>query len=202
LRITANPQSLPSPVGSAHDKLKASDAQILLQIFYIMKSTNKIERASFKLTHFIGTPTSVILHTLLFIGIFLLHWLKFSIDQILLILTTAVSLEAIYLSIFIQMSLNRTTESLEDVSEDVEEIAKDVDELQEDVEGIEGNVQEIAKDVEEIDRDVDEIAKDIDEIQEDQEDEVKSDNASQIMISKIEKQMQIIMDELNTLKQK
>jgi hypothetical protein len=63
-------------------------------------------------------------------------------------------------------------------------------------------VQEIAKDVEEIDRDVDEIAKDIDEIQEDQEDEVKSDNASQIMISKIEKQMQIIMDELNTLKQK
>lgn len=183
-----------------------------------MKRTlNTVENLSFKLTRSIGTPTSVIVHSLLFIGIFSLHWFGFPTSDILLILTTAVSLEAIYLSIFIQMSINRTTENLEEVSEDVEEIAKDVDELQEDVEGIEGNVQEIAKDVEDIDRDVDEIAKDIDEIQEDvqgiedevediskdideiQEDDKKEENAAEV-ISKMEDQLHKIMEELQTLK--
>ena len=56
--------------------------------------------------------------------------------DILLILTTLVSLEAIYLSIFIQMTVNKHGEELEEVSEDIGEIQEDVDELQEDVEEI------------------------------------------------------------------
>lgn len=166
---------------------------------------NTVEQLSFRLTRSIGTPTSVIIHSLFFVGIFSLHWLGFPTSDILLILTTAVSLEAIYLSIFIQMSLNRTTESLEDVSEDVEEIAKDVDELQEDVEGIEGNVHEISKDIDEIQEDVqgiedevEDISKDIDEIQED---DKKEENAAEV-ISKMEGQLHKIMEELQTLKKK
>ena len=62
-----------------------------------------------------------------------------SIDKILLILTTAVSLEAIYLAIFIQMTVNKTTTSLANVEEDI-------DDLQEDVDSLETNVKEISDD--------------------------------------------------------
>ena len=47
-----------------------------------------LEKLSEKLTNWIGTPTSIVAHTLIFIGIFLLKFFDFSVDQILLILTT------------------------------------------------------------------------------------------------------------------
>ncbi len=102
----------------------------------------KFENFSKKLTHWIGSPQSIILHTIFFVGIFFLRFFNFSSSDVLLILTTIVSLEAIYLSIFIQMTVNRHTEELEEVSEDVEEIQKDVDEIQEDVEDIVEDMEE------------------------------------------------------------
>lgn len=84
-----------------------------------------LEKISFKLTDWVGTPLSLIIHTLLFAGIFSLSFFGVNTNYILLILTTAVSLEAIYLSIFIQMSVNRNTESLEEVEEDIEDIQED-----------------------------------------------------------------------------
>lgn len=90
-----------------------------------------LEKISFKLTDWVGTPLSLIIHTLLFFGIILLRYFGLTRDQILLILTTAVSLEAIYLSIFIQMSVNRATESLEEVEEDIEDIQEDSNEEEE-----------------------------------------------------------------------
>jgi peptidoglycan hydrolase CwlO-like protein len=76
------------------------------------------------------------------------------IDTVLLVLTTAVSLEAIYLAIFIQMSVNENTESLEEVEEDIDEIQHDVDEIQHDVDEIQHDVDEIQEDVDEIQGDV------------------------------------------------
>ena len=67
----------------------------------------------------------------------------FSSSDILLVLTTIVSLEAIYLSIFIQMTVNKHAEELEEVSEDIEEIQEDVDEIQKDVDEIQEDVEEI-----------------------------------------------------------
>lgn len=96
----------------------------------------KFEDLSRKVTRWIGSPESIIVHTIFFIVIFSLRFFDFSSTDILLILTTLVSLEAIYLSIFIQMTVNRHAEELEEVSEDIEEIQKDVDEIQEDVEEI------------------------------------------------------------------
>ena len=87
-----------------------------------------LERISIKLTDWVGTPLSLIIHSLLFVGIFSLRYFGVTTDYILLILTTAVSLEAIYLSIFIQMTVNRATESLEEVEEDIEGIQEDVSE--------------------------------------------------------------------------
>ncbi len=129
----------------------------------------KFEDFSKKLTYWIGSPQSILLHTTFFVGIFSLRFFGVAAADILLILTTIVSLEAIYLSIFIQMTVNRHAEELEEVSEDIEEIQENVEEIQEDVE-------EIQKDVDEIQEDVDEIQEDVEEIQEDAVEDAKSNS--------------------------
>jgi uncharacterized protein YoxC len=78
---------------------------------------------------------------------FCLRFFGISSSDVLLILTTVVSLEAIYLSIFIQMTVNQHSEELEEVSEDIEEI-------QENVEDIQGNVDEIQENVEDIQEEI------------------------------------------------
>lgn len=77
-----------------------------------------------KLIEWLGTPTSILIHTLFFIGMFATLFFGWALDKMLLILTTILSIEAIYLALFIQMSLNKTTENLEDVEEDIEIIHK------------------------------------------------------------------------------
>ena len=103
----------------------------------------KFEEFSKKLTHWIGSPQSIVLHTVFFAVILSLRFFGFSGSDVLLILTTLVSLEAIYLSIFIQMTVNRHAEELEEVSEDIEEIQEDVGEIQKDVDEIQEDVEEI-----------------------------------------------------------
>jgi low affinity Fe/Cu permease len=93
----------------------------------------KLEKLAFKITDWVGTPYSIIVHTIAFIAIFGLQFFGLTIDKILLVLTTVVSLEAIYLSIFIQMTVNRNTEVIEDLQEDVEDIQEDVEDIEEDI---------------------------------------------------------------------
>lgn len=102
----------------------------------------KFENFPKKLTKWIGSPMSIIIHTIFFIGVFGLRFFGFSSVDVLLFLTTIVSLEAIYLSIFIQMTVNKHGEDLEEVSEDIEEIQEDVDEIQKDVEEIQEDVKD------------------------------------------------------------
>lgn len=102
-----------------------------------------MEKLAEKFTHWVGSVSSIIVHTILFIGAFCLTFLGVSLDQILLVLTTIVSLEAIYLAIFIQMTVNKHTQSLKEVEKDVDEIAEDVDEIAEDIEEIQDEVEEL-----------------------------------------------------------
>lgn len=104
-----------------------------------------VEKISSKITGWIGTPQSVILHTLFFAGCFMLPFFGFKADDILLVLTTAVSLEAIYLAIFIQMTVNRTSESLEEVQEDVKELGEEVEDISDEIEDIQEDEAEDAK---------------------------------------------------------
>lgn len=109
----------------------------------VKKVSNKInilEVLSLDVTKWIGTPWSIFAHTILFVAIFALRFFGLTTDQILLVLTTAVSLEAIYLAIFIQMTVNRNTTSLESVEEDIEDIQEDVQGLEEDVDDISGDI--------------------------------------------------------------
>ncbi|MBS1746593.1 MAG: DUF1003 domain-containing protein [Bacteroidetes bacterium] len=116
----------------------------------------KLEKSAEKATKWIGSTSSLIAHTLFFIISFSLPITGIiTFEEMLLILTTVVSLEAIYLAIFIQMSVNKNIK-------DIEIIQEDVGEIQEDIEGIEGDIDEIQKDVDEIQEDVDEIQGDLD----------------------------------------
>jgi peptidoglycan hydrolase CwlO-like protein len=107
----------------------------------------------------VGSPGSLLAHSIIFIIFFGFIALGYDSAKTLLILTTLVSLEAIYLSIFIQIAINKNTRSLEDVTEEMEEISEDIEEIQEDVEDIQEDVEEISEDVEEIQEEINDSEK-------------------------------------------
>jgi len=164
------------------------------------------EKISATMTKWIGTPTSVVVHTIFFIGIFILRQFGVPLEEILLILTTVVSLEAIYLAIFIQMTINRQEAKLHEVREDIEEISEDIEELGEDVEEIGKDVDELSEDVEEIGKDVDELGEDFEEITEDMEEDEKKEEAYRSErnknLQKIELTLQSLIIELEKMKEK
>jgi uncharacterized membrane protein len=179
------------------------------------RTIQMVESGAQKATKWIGSTTSLIVHTCIFLFFVLLIIAGVDFDKVLLFLTTIVSLEAIYLSIFIQMSVNRNSsqleivsEDIEEISEDIEEIQKDVDEIQEDVEGIEEDIEEIQEDVEGIEKDIDEIQEDvesleedIEEISDDMDEDDKNDEArDKEMLTKIEGALAVIMQEIAVLK--
>ncbi len=150
-----------------------------------MDSKSPIE----KITSWVGSPTSLAIHTLVFalsfaVGIFkIAPW-----DMVLLILTTAVSLEAIYLAIFIQMTVNQHTESLREVEEDVDDIQEDIEELSEDVE--------------EIQEDVEEISEEVEDISEGDEQDTERKRRQEVTLETLSKHMQQILGELEELKRR
>lgn len=108
-----------------------------------------------KVTDWIGSSWSLLLHTLFFAAMFALYLWGYDFDTVLLVLTTLVSLEAIYLAIFIQMTVNRNTQSLEEVEENIDEIQEGIQEDdQQDVQTkqtlqtIENRLQDLIKDIE------------------------------------------------------
>lgn len=159
---------------------------------------SKLETIALSVTKGIGSIWSVLIHTCLFIFAFVLIFVGYPVDRVLLVLTTVVSLEAIYLSIFIQMSVNHQAKALaivekeiDDIAEDVEGIAEDVEGIAEDVEDIQETHEEIQEDIEEIQKDVDEIAEDVEEMQEDveeiQEDLGEMQEVAEVVDNKIDR---------------
>ena len=121
------------------------------------ENSTMLDKMADSVISWIGSTSSLVFHTLLFITSFLLPLFKVvDFEEMLLVLTMIVSLEAIYLSIFIQMSVNKSNKHIEVIKEDVNEIQEDIDEIQEDID-------EIQEDIDEIQEDIDEIADDEDE---------------------------------------
>ncbi|MCK9352078.1 MAG: hypothetical protein WCT49_06340 [Candidatus Paceibacterota bacterium] len=163
-----------------------------------------VESLSINLTRSVGTPTSILAHTVFFIGIFSLSRFGINFEQILLILTTAVSLEAIYLAIFIQMSINRQEAKLHEVREDIEEISEDIEDIQEDVEELGEDFEEITEDISEIKEDVGELGEDFEEITEDMEEDDKKEEEYRSErnrnLQKMETTLQSIIAEIEKMK--
>ncbi|HEX5774866.1 MAG TPA: hypothetical protein VFY28_02825 [Candidatus Paceibacterota bacterium] len=107
----------------------------------------------------VGSTASLVVHSIAFTAFFVIALLGIvSWEIMLLVLTTLVSLEAIYLAIFIQITVNRHTLSLKEVEEDIDEIQEDVEELGEDVEDIQEDIEEISEDIDEIQEDFEEMS--------------------------------------------
>lgn len=166
-------------------------------------------------TTWIGSVGSLVVHTIIFALAFAFVLGGVPLDTVLLVLTTVVSLEAIYLAIFIQMAVNRQALSLKNVEDDIDEIhaevkeigddvdelSDDVDEIAKDVDELSDDVDEIAKDIDGISEDVDEIAKDIDEISEDIDDIQEHDEKEEkVSLDKIESMLKLAIEDLERLK--
>jgi uncharacterized protein YoxC len=157
---------------------------------------NSVEKFALSVTQGIGSPTSIIIHTLIFIGSFIaagagaIAW-----PTMLLVLTTIVSLEAIYLSIFIQMTINYTSRELEEVGDDIEEMQEDIGEIQEDVDELQEDVEEISEDVEDISEDVEEMT------EEEKEDEARKVEQKKTL-SVIQNDLHRLMEDIAKLQNK
>lgn len=112
----------------------------------VIKKVNKSDFSD-RLTNWIGTKSSIKIHTIFFIGIFGLQFLGFTTDQVLLILTTFLSVEAIYLAIFIQMTVNRQSEDIEEIQEDAEEEDINDREVKKTLQTIEKRLNRLQKDL-------------------------------------------------------
>jgi uncharacterized protein YoxC len=165
-----------------------------------------IQKTALSVTRWVGSPASIIAHTILFAASFLLVLLGFlDLDRMLLVLTTIVSLEAIYLAIFIQMTINFQAQAIEEVQEDVEGIQEDVGEIQEDVEEMQEDVGEIQTDIDEVQKDVDELQEDVEEIAEEEDaEEVAEERRKEEQretLESIESSLQKLMEDITHLKQ-
>lgn len=157
----------------------------------------RLERLAQDASKRIGSPASLLLHTIFFVGIFSLEWIGIPFERILLVLTTLVSLEAIYLAIFIQMTVNRQAEQIEGVSEDVEDISEDVEEISKDIDTIQEDVKEISEDVEDIQEDVEEIGE---ELEKDEKEDAAERDEDERRIDRVEKTLEELLREIRGMK--
>lgn len=144
------------------------------------------EIIALKFTKWIGSPSSIIIHTVFFLLCFLTLIFGVAFEKMLLFLTTVVSLEAIYLAILIQLTVNRNTMDLQEVGKEIGEIQEDIDEIQEDVS--------------EIQEDIDEIQDDVDDIEEGDTEEEKRDKEIKMTVENIQKSLEHLMREINNIK--
>jgi uncharacterized membrane protein len=148
----------------------------------------KLEKTADKATRWIGSTSSLLVHTIIFIISFVLPLVGLiTFERMLLVLTTLVSLEAIYLAIFIQMSVNKN-------SQDIEIIQEDVGEIQE-------NIEDIGEDIEDISEDIEDIQKDVDEIQGEDEEE-ETDQKEKAVLLDIQSLILKLQEDIDLLKKK
>lgn len=86
------------------------------------------EKISIRLTRLIGSPISLIFHTIAFGAFFILRKNGFITDSAFLLLTAAICLEAMYMVIFVQMIVARTAKNLMSAEETITRIQEEEDE--------------------------------------------------------------------------
>lgn len=157
---------------------------------------DKTTKLALTAVKWIGSPVSIVVHTILFIVCFVIVGLGFiGFNEMLLGLTTVVSLEAIYLALFIQLTVNYQSQSIAEVSEDIDEIQEDVGEIQEDID-------EIQEDVDELQEDVEDISEDVEEMNEDESEEQRIHEAHDKTLADIQNDLHKLMQDIERLQAK
>jgi uncharacterized membrane protein len=95
-----------------------------------------------QIIRWVGTPQSLIMHTIAFIILLCLPFFGIPTYFSMLILTTIVSLEAIYLSIFIQMGVNRHADEQAQTKKVLTNIEETIDDVQETIEEVQETIEE------------------------------------------------------------
>lgn len=168
-----------------------------------MKQRTTESRTTERITRSVGSIPSLFVHTAIFVAAFVSVPLGiFDLDTVLLVLTTLLSLEAIYLAIFIQMTVNENTESLREVEEGIDEIQEDVEELGEDLDEIQEDIEEITEDVGEMQEDLEELGEDIEELSEEDAEEEKREREQAVTIEQLTDNVRKILTDLEALKKK
>lgn len=75
----------------------------------------KLERCATSIAKGSGTTASLVIHTIVIAGVLSLYFVGVELNTVLLILTTLLSIEAIYLSILIQFLQNRVIDQSPDI---------------------------------------------------------------------------------------
>lgn len=177
---------------------KAKESKIQL----VLPPKTWLERNAESATKWLGSTTSLAVHTVLFVIAAILPLLGVPFNAVLLVVTTLVSLEAIYMNIFIQMAVNKNTADIEEIQEDVDEIQEDIEEIGEDVDEIQKDVDEIQEDVEGIEKDIDEIQEDIEEDEEEEAAEATQQQKEYEALASIQSILTNLQKEIEHLKKK
>lgn len=106
------------------------------------KEKGRFEKLAYSIAQSAGTPMSILVHTIFFAASFLLILFGVDFNRVMLIVTTVVSLEAIYLSLFIQMTVNWQAKHLSDVKEEIEDIQDNIEEMSEAEDEVTNNEKE------------------------------------------------------------
>jgi ABC-type siderophore export system fused ATPase/permease subunit len=147
-----------------------------------MKNKNEKKLVVERITEWMGSVPSLAVHSVLFVCSFAIGFFGIATwDTVLLGLTTIVSLEAIYLAIFIQMTVNRQAQSLREVEDDIDDIQEHVEDIQEDVK---------------------EISEDVEDIQEDEEEDEEHRKKQTVTLETLSRDMALIVKTLEELKKK
>lgn len=112
-----------------------------------MKFKNQIKLDQF--IRWFGTTQSLLVHSIFFILMFLLPMLGVDKSFALLLFTTIVSLEAIYLNIFIQMGVNRHADEQAKTHKVLTNIEETIDDVQETIEDVQETVEDVQETIDE-----------------------------------------------------
>src|SRR3990167_4746438 len=124
-----------------------------------------VKKKARAVTRWVGSIQSVVVHTIVFAGSFTaVYFGALTFDRMLLVLTTIVSLEAIYLAIFIQMTINEQAKDIDEIQEDIEEIQEDVEEMSEEDKEEEGREAQEGKTLGEIHAGLQKLMQDIEKL--------------------------------------
>jgi uncharacterized membrane protein len=137
--------------------------------------SSRFDRLSDSVTEWMGSTASILIHTLLFAGFFSLRLVGVSLEDVLLILTTIVSLEAIYLAIFIQRSVNKQTIRLEAAISKIEHNV--TENLEQPLDEVVGEIRQIVLDmhkslIKTVAEESDQVVKEVGEILEEETDDL------------------------------
>lgn len=84
-----------------------------------------MEKISSGLIKWIGSPSSLLFHTALFIGFFTLRYFGIIGEYVFSLLIATMCLEAIYLAIFVQLIVKKNCKNLQHMQESINEVSQE-----------------------------------------------------------------------------